>query len=240
MTSFAEEPPFATSAEIIEHAGRMLHPDDAAAFEMLADMPDANFTLGRPQVEPSQAVMEPLQDYIGAVLSSHERFAQWPSAKLVKPPEIGAVYFDSAARIGVDGRRARPVGNLALAVSLCAALPESAARPIPGVMEKVRVNADARNGIVPIRLSASGQEGLAEFKAVRNRTDVMFRHSHDTPIRFTVPLAQVDRGQANTFFPAALIAKGVLAVIPHGALMQFDRVRLQVYPPGTSQYRDLK
>jgi hypothetical protein len=249
MTAFSEsslapgasDPVHLITDGMMRHALAVLHPDDLPVLESLKHMPDASLLLTRPLIKPSPFELGPMQEDITKILWEHETFPDWSGVGVLSPDNLGATYFDDQSTAQSNPRTGdRGIGSFAAAVSLCSVLPRSATRPVAGRVERAIAGAPGR-AHCSIWLGVACRAAVEEYVVTEAMVHRLFGgHAGSRPVRMPVRLAYVQKDAEDSFMPSAAIEERITEAAPPGTPVQFDRVRLRAYRPGTSPYWRLK
>ncbi|HSX34873.1 MAG TPA: hypothetical protein VLF62_04485, partial [Candidatus Saccharimonadales bacterium] len=151
--------------EEFDQALAILHPADHASLLALGEKPDLPFLLVRPFIDPPQEVLEPLHDDIARILQVHGAEHTWTSAGVKKPAYMGATHFDGElAAIGKEDLYQR-ISGLALAVKMCAALPQTATQPQTATSEKASSSSPNKTRVLTW-LGLACEAGVIEYNIV--------------------------------------------------------------------------
>jgi hypothetical protein len=232
-----------TPAEF-DQALAILDPADHAGLLMLSEKPDSLFLLARPLIDPPQEVLEPLQNDLATMLGQHGAEHSWTSAGVKKPEYTGATYFDSELAVLSKDDAFRRINGFALAVKLCASLPETAARPETGTVEKAASSTPYKPRILTW-LGLACRASVEEYSRVETLTNrLLYNGPAVAATRSRAYLAYIYEekpgGHRNSFVPGKVMHERAEEAVPRGTAVALDRVRLFVHPEGVSTYRRVK
>ncbi|HSX34872.1 MAG TPA: hypothetical protein VLF62_04480 [Candidatus Saccharimonadales bacterium] len=235
MTDTPNKFPAPTAPEF-DQALAILHPADHAGLVTLSENPDMQFSLVRPLIEPAPDSLQDMQDDIAGVLQGHARFLYWHSAGVMETKYMGATYFDGEPYAQSSPALFQGVSSFGLAIELCNMLPQTAANPTAGVIDKVCITTPRRERC-SIWLALACDAAVAEYQSIHPAVE---SNATTPPSRAVARLGYIRKEGMDSYIPAASIRERVERSVPPSTPVQLDRVRLFLHPKGTSPYRKLK
>jgi hypothetical protein len=235
---FENLPPGVTQ-EALAQACSILDPASVAALEQLSEAPGATFSLIRPLIDPSQGSLQPVQEDIEGILKDADGFPTWSSVGVTREECLGATYFDGERQTYVDPTVFRGLSSFALAVSVCATLPVSAAEPTEAAVVRVGGSPPKSTRVI-YSVALASEVLLSEAAWVDYTASTALYRQYSEPTRVHARLAYVRKVKTNTYLPSVVVTRTIEDVVQQDDQVQLDRVRLLVHPAGSSPYKRLK
>lgn len=228
-----------------DQALAILDPADHAALLELGEKPETPFSLIRPFVKPGPEVMDVVQYSLGMVLRDAASTANWTNAAVKKSEYTGATFFDGEPVAIAIGDVFKKITPFALAVKKCAALPESAKRPVSANIARFTTGNPLKRRIyIGLGMLSGDKALLQEYNAAdacghEYLFDSGRVRARLASARLAYILEEKPEGRRSSFVPAVAMKRYVEDFIPERTPLVLDRVRLVVHSNG-SPYDTLK